>query len=128
MFELKMWIDTWARAVGMPIGRTDDDEPVFVPLTQKSAKKALAFRTFWIALHIITCIMIIAGNSKILFAAEKKLIRSKTKSLEVKVEVIDGRRLEGFAFEDIVIKRITTDRAGNQVYIEIKNNTMIIYY
>jgi len=107
MFELKMWIDTWARAVGMP---------------------ALAFRTFWIALHIITCIMIIAGNSKILFAAENKLIRSKTKSLEVTVEVIDGRRLEGFAFEDIVIKKITTDRAGNQVYIEIKNNTMTIYY
>jgi len=103
MFELKMWIDTWARAVGMP---------------------ALAFRTFC----IITCIMIIAGNSKILFAAENKLIRSKTKSLEVKVEVIDGRRLEGFAFEDIVIKKITTDRAGNQVYIEIKNNTMTIYY
>ena len=100
-----MWIDTWARAVGMP---------------------ALAFRTFC----IITCIMIIAGNSKILFAAEKTLIRSKTESLEVKVEVIDGRRLEGFAFEDIVIKRklITTDRAGNQVYIEIKNNTMTIYY
>ena len=50
----------------MPIGITDDDKPEFLPITQDDVKKALAFRTFWIVLHIVTCIMIIAGNTKLL--------------------------------------------------------------
>ena len=62
----RKWLTTWARTVGMPIGINDDDKPEFLPIPQDDVKKALAFRTFWIALHIITCLMIIAGNGKLL--------------------------------------------------------------
>jgi hypothetical protein len=50
----------------MPVGLTDDDKPEFLPITQSSVKKALAFRTFWIILHVITCFMIIIGNGRTL--------------------------------------------------------------
>jgi hypothetical protein len=50
----------------MPIGDTDDDKPEFLPISQIEVKRALAMRTFWIMLHIITCIMIIAGNCRTL--------------------------------------------------------------
>lgn len=50
----------------MPIGITDDDKPEFLPITQTDVKKALAFRTFWILLHIVTCLMIILGNGRTL--------------------------------------------------------------
>ena len=63
----RKWIKTWARIVGMPIGLTDDDEPTFLPISQTSVKRALAARTFWIVLHVVTCCMIIAGNAKALF-------------------------------------------------------------
>jgi len=63
----RRWLKTWARTVGMPIGITDDDKPEFLPITQSAVKKALANRTFWIVLHVITCVMIIAGNVKNLF-------------------------------------------------------------
>ena len=63
----RRWLKTWARTVGMPIGITDDDKPEFLPIRQSDVKKALAFRTFWIVLHVITCVMIIAGNVKNLF-------------------------------------------------------------
>ena len=63
----RKWIKTWARVVGMPIGITDDDEPTFLPISQTSVKRALAARTFWIVLHVVTCCMIIAGNTKLLF-------------------------------------------------------------
>lgn len=63
----RKWIKTWARIVGMPIGITDDDEPTFLPISQTSVKRALAARTFWIVLHVVTCFMIIAGNAKALF-------------------------------------------------------------
>mgnify|MGYP001476480472 FL=1 len=63
----RKWIKTWARIVGMPIGLTDDDEPTFLPISQTSVKRALAARTFWIVLHVVTCCMIIAGNAKVLF-------------------------------------------------------------
>tara|TARA_X000001036_G_C20558486_1_gene757390 strand:+ start:293 stop:502 length:210 start_codon:yes stop_codon:yes gene_type:complete len=62
----RRWLKLWARTVGMPIGITDDDKPEFLPITQDDVKKALAFRTFWIVLHILTCCMIIAGNAKLL--------------------------------------------------------------
>ena len=62
----RKFLRMWARTVGMPIGDTDDDKPEFLPLSQIEVKRALAMRTFWILLHIITCIMIIAGNSKTL--------------------------------------------------------------
>ena len=63
----RTWSQTWARIVGMPIGITDDDEPTFLPISQTSVKRALAARTFWIVLHVVTCCMIIAGNTKLLF-------------------------------------------------------------
>jgi hypothetical protein len=50
----------------MPIGVDDDDKPEFLPITQTDVKKALAFRTFWIALHVVTCVLIIAGNGRTL--------------------------------------------------------------
>ena len=48
----------------MPIGLDDNDKPEFLPITHTDVKKALAFRTFWIVLHVFTCLMIIAGNTK----------------------------------------------------------------
>jgi hypothetical protein len=65
----RRWLILWARTVGMPIGINDDDKPEFLPITQSDVRKALAFRTFWIVLHIVTCVMIIAGNAKVLFSA-----------------------------------------------------------
>ena len=65
----RRWLKLWARTVGMPIGIDDNDKPEFLPITQSDVKKALAFRTFWIVLHIVTCVMIIAGNAKVLFSA-----------------------------------------------------------
>ena len=60
----RRWLKLWARTVGMPVGIDDNDKPEFLPITQSDVKKALAFRTFWIVLHVTTCLMIIAGNSK----------------------------------------------------------------
>ena len=60
----RRWLKVWARTVGMPIGINDDDKPEFLPITQDDGRKALGMRTFWIVLHIRTCIMIIAGNVK----------------------------------------------------------------
>ena len=62
----RRWLKLWARTVGMPIGIDDNDKPEFLPITQSDIKKALAFRTFWIVLHVTTCIMIIAGNGRVL--------------------------------------------------------------
>jgi hypothetical protein len=56
----------WARTVGMPIGITDDDKPEFLPITQRDVKKALIFRTFWIVIHVVTCVFIIIGNGRTL--------------------------------------------------------------
>lgn len=55
----RKWLITWARTVGMPIGMTDEDKPEFQPITQKNVRLALAMRTFWIVLHLTTCIAII---------------------------------------------------------------------
>lgn len=60
------WLRLWARTVGMPIGVTDDDKPEFLPISQRGVRQALALRTFWIALHIITCFAIIIGNGRTL--------------------------------------------------------------
>ena len=62
----RKFLRMWARTIGMPIGDTDDDKPEFLPITQVEVKRALAMRTFWITLHIITCVMIIAGNCRTL--------------------------------------------------------------
>ena len=60
----RRWLKVWARTVGMPVGITDEDKPEFLPITQIDVKKALVFRTFWIILHVLTCVMIIAGNGR----------------------------------------------------------------
>lgn len=62
----RRWLKLWARTVGMPIGLNDDDKPEFLPITQKDVKRALLFRTFWIVLHVVTCLMIILGNGRTL--------------------------------------------------------------
>ena len=60
----RRWLRLWARTVGMPVGINDEDKPEFLPITQADVRKALAFRTFWIVLHILTCAFIIAGNGR----------------------------------------------------------------
>ena len=60
----RRWLKVWARTVGMPVGITDEDKPEFLPIKQTDVKKALLFRTFWITLHVLTCLMIIAGNGR----------------------------------------------------------------
>jgi hypothetical protein len=62
----RRFLKLWARTVGMPIGLNDEDKPEFLPITQSDVAKALAFRTFWIVLHIVTCCLIIAGNGRTL--------------------------------------------------------------
>lgn len=62
----RSFLKMWARTVGIPIGITDDDKPEFLPISQRSVKTALVFRTFWIVLHVLTCLAIIAGNTKTL--------------------------------------------------------------
>ena len=62
----RRYLRVWARTVGMPIGLNDEDKPEFLPITQIDVRRALAFRTFWIVLHVLTCFMIIAGNAKAL--------------------------------------------------------------
>ncbi len=57
----RQFLKMWARVVGMPIGITDEDEPKFLPINQKNVKQALILRTFWIVLHIVTCVAIIAN-------------------------------------------------------------------
>jgi len=62
----RRWLKLWARTVGMPVGINDDDKPEFLPITQSDVRKALAFRAFWVVLHVVTCAMIIAGNGRAL--------------------------------------------------------------
>ena len=62
----RRWMKVWARTVGMPVGATDEDQPEFLPIKQTDVTKALAFRTFWIVLHVVTCFMILAGNGRTL--------------------------------------------------------------
>ena len=60
----RRWIKVSARTIGMPVGTTDQDKPEFLPIKQSDVAKALAFRTFWIVLHVVTCLMIVAGNGR----------------------------------------------------------------
>ena len=62
----RKWLKVWARTVGMPIGFNDTDKPINPPIKQKDVKRALALRTFWIILHIVTCFFILAGNGRTL--------------------------------------------------------------
>jgi len=51
----------WARATGHLMGNTDDDRPRVPILTLREARIALFLKTFWVALHVITCFFIIAN-------------------------------------------------------------------
>ena len=62
----RRFLKVLARTVGMPIGLNDEDKPEFLPIKQTDVTKALAFRTFWIVLHVVTCFMILAGNGRTL--------------------------------------------------------------
>ncbi len=62
----RRFLKLWARTVGMPVGINDEDKPEFLPIPQTDVYKALIARTFWIVLHIVTCMFIIAGNGKVL--------------------------------------------------------------
>lgn len=57
---MRFWL-IWARATGHLMGRTDDDKPDVPVLTLREAKVALLLKTFWVAIHVITCFFIIAN-------------------------------------------------------------------
>jgi len=43
------------------MGENDHDRPDVPILTLREAQIALFLKTFWVAIHVITCIFIIAG-------------------------------------------------------------------
>jgi hypothetical protein len=51
----------WARATGHVMGETDHDRPDIPILTLREARTALFLKTFWVAVHVVTCFFIIAG-------------------------------------------------------------------
>ena len=51
----------WARATGHLMGNTDDERPDVPILTLREARVALYLKTFWIVIHMITCVFIIAN-------------------------------------------------------------------
>jgi hypothetical protein len=56
----RMWL-IWARATGHLMGHSDDDKPDVPILTLYEAKIALLLKTFWVIIHVVTCIFIIAN-------------------------------------------------------------------
>jgi hypothetical protein len=60
----RRWLKLWSRTVGMPVGINDEDKPEFLPIPQDDVYKALWARTFWIVLHLVTCVFIISGNGR----------------------------------------------------------------
>ena len=51
----------WARATGHLMGSTDSDKPDVPILTLSEARIALYLKTFWIVIHVITCLFIMAN-------------------------------------------------------------------
>ena len=51
----------WARATGHLMGQTDDDRPDVPILTKQEARIALTLKTFWVIIHVITCLFICAN-------------------------------------------------------------------
>jgi hypothetical protein len=43
------------------MGHSDDDKPDVPILTLQEAKIALLLKTFWVIIHVVTCIFIIAN-------------------------------------------------------------------
>jgi hypothetical protein len=44
------------------MGQTDEDRPDVPILTLREARIALFLKTFWVAIHVITCCFIIANT------------------------------------------------------------------
>jgi hypothetical protein len=51
----------WSRTTGHLMGETDHDKPDVPILTLREARIALFLKTFWIAIHVVTCLFIIAN-------------------------------------------------------------------
>jgi hypothetical protein len=51
----------WARATGHLMGQTDNDRPDVPILTVREARMALFLKTFWVVIHVVTCLFIIAN-------------------------------------------------------------------
>ena len=49
------------RATGHLMGSTDSDKPDVPILTLSEARIALYLKTFWTAIHVVTCFFIIAN-------------------------------------------------------------------
>ena len=58
---LKSLERSWARATGHLMGSTDSDKPDVPILTLREARIALYLKTFWIVIHVITCLFIMAN-------------------------------------------------------------------
>ena len=56
----RLWL-IWARATGHVIGKTDHDRPDVPILTLREARIALFLKTFWVIIHVVTCLFIIAN-------------------------------------------------------------------
>ncbi len=54
-------IRIWARATGHLMGNTDHDRPDVPILTVREANLALALKTFWVIVHVVTCFVIMAN-------------------------------------------------------------------
>lgn len=52
----------WARATGHLMGTNDADRPRVPILSLREARIALFLKTFWVALHVVTCLFIIANT------------------------------------------------------------------
>lgn len=52
----------WSRATGHLMGQTDEDRPTVPVLTMREARIALCLKTFWVIIHVITCLFIIANT------------------------------------------------------------------
>ena len=51
----------WARATGHVMGTNDRDRPRVPILTLREARVALALKTGWVVVHIVTCGFIIVN-------------------------------------------------------------------
>ena len=53
---LKSMERIWARATGHLMGSTDQDKPDVPILTLREARVALYLKTFWVVIHVVTCL------------------------------------------------------------------------
>jgi hypothetical protein len=52
----------WARATGHLMGNSDEERPDVPILTLREARVALYLKTFWIGIHVITCLFIMVNT------------------------------------------------------------------